>query len=438
VLVSIDTLRADHLGCYGYERPVSPALDALAAEGIVFENTVAQCTWTTPSHAALMTSRYPTELGLRPWPEPGRIPDEFPTLAEVLRAADFRTRAFTESGWMSGRFGFARGFEEYDDRGGHFRKIVPRAELSLPDLVADRFFLFLHTYDVHWYDPPMTAQRGFVRPYSGPLRPSDELRRNIQKHGNRDWVEGLTEADRRYLVDLYDASIRHVDGYIARIVEALREQGVWDKCVFVVTSDHGEEFFERGRTGHGFSNHEEQVRVPLIVRLPNGAHAGKRIREPVASIDLMPTILELLAIEEAPDGLRGRSLVPLLRGGEENRPVFTDRGHTPERSLRTEQWKVIRDEATGRDRIYDLEEDPGEERDLSDAPSDAARRARDELARWIETLVPPSRPADAGPLTPEERERIRALGYLDDADAPPGAGTGAAESDGSPSREEKR
>jgi len=412
VLVSIDTLRADHLSVYGYDRETSPFLRELARSSVVFENAIAQSTWTTPSHAALFTSRYPTEMGLRTWPDPGSIPEDVPTIGEILSDAGLAGHAFTEGAWISGKFGFARGFRRYDDRGGRLRRIYPRLTTQLPFFQDERFFLFLHTYDVHWYDPSFEYAQEFVRPYSGSLAPSVELRKNIQHGKNHEFVESLTEEDLDYIVDLYDASIREVDATLRRFVERLRQAGIFDRTVVVITADHGEEFLEHGRTGHGFSAYEEQIRVPLILRLPGGAHGGKRIRDPVCSIDILPTVLDLLAVDhEARDSLRGRSLLPLLQGGEHAEPAFVDRGHVPKVSVRASRFKLIYDTRRETFEAYDLERDPREQEDLVGTEAPPPEELRRELVRFLSENRPPEAPGASVPLTAEDRERIEQLGY---------------------------
>ena len=417
VLISIDTLRADHLGVYGYPRRTSPTLDRLAREGIVFEQAISQATWTLPSHAALFTSRYPSELGLGRWPSPGRVPEEAETLAEVLRREGLATWGFTEWAWLSKRYGLHQGFASYDDRGGLFRNIVPRAVGRLPELRDSRFFLFLHTYDAHWYQPEAPSRKALVRPYDGPLRESARLREALQTR-RPEWVGKLTAADMRYVVDLYDASIRDVDRHIERLVSRLEALGMWDDTLLVVTSDHGEEFLDHGSTGHGYAPWDEQVLVPLIIRLPGGRLGGQRVAEQVRTIDVMPTLLSLLDVPTDAK-MRGTSLVPLMTGsrersGGEFRPAFTDRGHRGRVSLRTPEWKLVYDTRTEAWSAYDLRADPGERHDRFAEDPAEVRPLRAALEKWLSEFTPATSEARAPPDA-EELERLRALGYVEDA-----------------------
>jgi len=421
VVVSVDTLRADHMSLYDYDRPTTPFLEELAEEAIVFEHAVAPTTWTMPSHAALFTSRYPTEMGLRTWPEPGRIPDDVPTLPEMLAAAGFLNHAYTESAWMAGRFGFARGFEVYDDRGGRLRSILPRARAALPKLAEHRSFLFLHTYDVHWYDPLFVALKPFLRPYSGDLHAGLRLRQKLQDGANKEWRERLTPADRRFVTDLYDGSIREVDDALRTFVAALERAGTWDRTVFVLTSDHGEELLDHGRTGHGYTVYDEQIMVPLLIRLPGGARGGTRVTSQVRNIDVVPTVLELLDVDptEIAGGdlvtFRGRSLVPRIDGpSDDDAPAFVDRGHVNAVGVRTRAWKLVLDRRDGSSRAYDLAADPQENQPI---PSSEARERHGEVDRlgraleaWLSEITD-ARPAPAVPLDDEEQRRIEALGY---------------------------
>ena len=420
VVISIDTLRADHLGAYGYERPTSPTLDRLAQEGIVFERAIAQATWTLPSHAALFTSRYPSELGLSRWPSPGRVPERVETLAEILQATGFTTWGFTEWAWLSKRYGLHQGFELYDDRGGLFRNIIPRALARLGELRDARFFLFLHTYDAHWYQPEAASRRALVRPYDGPLQASAPLRESLQTRKPQ-WVKKLTPNDLRFVVDLYDASIRDVDRYVGRLVARLDAEGLWDDTILVITSDHGEEFLDHGSTGHGYAPWDEQVHIPLIIRLPGGELGGRRVAEQVRAIDLMPTLLELLEVESGAP-MRGQSMVPLMTGQNPDavgRPAFTDRGHSGRVSLRTPEWKIIYDTRADSWKAYDLRADPAETRDRLGADEVAGAAERDEmralqrqLADWLSGLAAEFEQSAPPPLDDAERERLRALGYI--------------------------
>lgn len=418
ILISIDTLRADHLSCYGYERPTSPFLDKLAGESVLFENVIAQSTWTTPSHAALFTSRYPTELGIRAWPDPGRIPDQFPTVPEILLEAGILGYAFTESAWMDGSLGFERGFQLYDDRGGRLRRILPRAVQALPHFDSSQFFLFLHTYDVHSYDPLYRDLRDFQRPYRGKLKPGRELAQNIQRGDNREWREALSPQDLAYIIDLYDASIREVDTYLQSLVDTLKSRGLYDNTILAITADHGEEFLDHGKTGHGYSAYDHQIHVPWLLRLPGGAYGGTRVRAQVRSIDIVPTLLDLLEIDHADRDFRGRSVASFFRGAPQEIPAFVDRGHAPKVCVRTLDWKVIFDTERDLYEAYRIATDPGERDNvIGDEAQGPPAELTDALDAWRSSLVPPEEEPISVPLSERQRAALENLGYVTDKEA---------------------
>lgn len=336
VLISLDTLRADHLGCYGYARDTSPFLDQLAGRGVLFEQAIAQYPSTMTSHMSIFTGLYPAEHGvLAP---NGVLADSIPTLPEMLRDGGFRTAGYTEAGQMRGEHGFSRGFERFDDRvAGRPDDVVTTFARGVDFLRSlapgERFFLFLHTYAIHTpYDPPAPYDTLYT---SGP--PTDALRptgRHILYLNSR--RISPEPAVTSYYEALYDGSIRQVDDQLRSLfaeVEALR---LANEITWIVTSDHGEEFLEHGRLAHT-QIYRETVHVPLLVVSP-AIRAARRIPFLVESIDLAPTVLELSGVEVP--RMSGRSLRPWLAGRR-----ATPRGHaysevtaagTPVRSLHRE------------------------------------------------------------------------------------------------------
>jgi arylsulfatase A-like enzyme len=414
VLVSIDTLRASLLGCYGYARPSSPTLDALAQRGVLFERALATAPWTLPSHASLLTGLYPSHHGVR---RAGAVlPADVVPWAERLRALGFATAAVVNSRWLAEESGLQRGFDDFlqvDDA-------VDRREPSAVGAFAEGwlaqgrrepFFLFVHFYDVHshyWSLPAYEAQ--FLRPYGGPVDGSTAQLRAV-----RDGELALGKADVRHLVDLYVAGIRQLDDVLARFVGVLRSEGLLESTLLVITSDHGEEFLDHGGVMHGRTQYEEVLRVPLILAGP-GVPAGVRVREPVSLVDVLPTASALLG-HAAPEGLDGLDLGPLWQGPRASlgeRMLFSEADWRNEeddvlRAVRFGRWKLVHDRRTGARRLYDLARDPRERVDVqADHPELVARLAAalDELARGArEASVP-------GALEPEEIERLQALGYL--------------------------
>lgn len=405
VLVSIDTLRADHLGLHGYARDTSPNLDRLGREAVVFENAISQSAWTTPAHASMMTGLHPHEHGLVYYSRPGSLPDAIPTLAERLAARGYRTVSFNGGGYVSADFGLAAGFEIY---GGtrFFRPNVDAARRWLEDHGSERFFLFLHAYDVH---RPYVAPRPFDLFWEGETR--------FDLHGFCDSGEHAygSPEELAYIVSQYDAGIRYADFVVGEFLDHLRDSGLLDRSIVVVTSDHGDELFEHGACDHIKSVYRELVHVPLLIRVPG--QPPRRIRAQVpASIAVTPTVLELLGVDAGP--LAARSLAPLVRGGGGGfAHVASETGKGGGngtlrywRGLQSERWKLVhaRDGEQERFELYDLVEDPTEQVDVASTRPDVLDRLLPELLR-IPVPGPPS--ADGAPLDPETLESLRALGY---------------------------
>ncbi len=399
VLVVVDTLRADHLGTYGYSRPTSPAIDAFASRATVFDEAWAAAPWTLPSVMSIMTGRLPSRHRVEN--DGLKLAPEIPTLAETLAKSGYETGAFVSHVYVDRPFGFARGFGTFEDFGLSEPAYRPETEL---EPTADRvtagalawirsqerrpLFLFVHYFDPHWpYDPPAAYRELFPDSYRGPLKADYD---SISKF--QDPLRPLPDDYRRFLIDRYDGEIRFVDEELRRLFEGLGAAGRGERTWVVLTGDHGEEFKDHGSVGHGRQLYEEVVRVPLLIgrpaARPDDATPGRRVATPVSGVDLMPTILRL-AGAAPPPGLQGRSLVPFLPPGAAERaadavgePPPADRTLVSEtvrlnasrKTVRQGPMKLIRFMEDNRIELYDLAADPGERRDLA-AARPAERRA---------------------------------------------------------------
>ncbi len=313
IFLSVDTLRADHLGIYGSDRQTSPFLDALARRGVVFEQAYAHAPATLISHMSIFTGLYPQEHGVVP-PANNMLSEQIPTLPETFLGAGFRTSGHTEGGFMHGAHGFARGFEVFsDDPFEASTDVEDTYERGLEFLRGlekdDRFFLFLHTYSVH--DPyfPPEPYRGLFEsnPPSSPESVSADHIGTVNS-GFRDPDPG--EVD--FLKGQYDAGLRYFDSVLERFVSQVEALGLTD-VTWIITSDHGEELYDHGRLLHT-QTYPESLRVPLIVLHPS-ITGPRRVSDVVRSIDLAPTLWDLAGIE-APGRVSGSSLMPYLAGAE--------------------------------------------------------------------------------------------------------------------------
>ncbi|HET7291807.1 MAG TPA: sulfatase-like hydrolase/transferase [Vicinamibacteria bacterium] len=418
VLVSIDTLRADHLGAYGYPRPTSPNLDALAAESVVFERCNSHSPKTASSHMSLMTGVLPAAHGVLNWGETPLLsrPEALPTLASLLKRAGYRTAAYTSGGNVAAELGFDHGFDAYVDAKDASLSL---ARLALEDLARERrpFFLFVHTYAVHDpYTPPEEHARLFVAPgYAGRIVASRE-RLGVED----DWwaqhraywarVGSNDPADRRHLVDLYDGAIRAMDAELGLLLGRMRAL-VGDDALLVVLSDHGEEFQEHGQWTHN-SVYDEVLHVPLFLRFPGGRDA-RRVSDVVRLSDVMPTLLDLVGVS-TPEHVQGASLLGVLEGADRQpRQVLAEWAAQGLTALRLRDLKYV--SRPKGEELYDLLQDPGETRNLLPTEKERAYALRLVAERVAEaSFALKERLGKGGTprLDPETRRQLEALGYV--------------------------
>ncbi len=418
VWISLDTLRADHLGTYGYERPTSPNLDAFAARSLRFDWAISQAPWTRPSHRSMLTGVYPASRGGL----------DSPMIGEVLYRAGYQTFAVTGGGQVDSTLGFDRGFEIYrvDDWIHEPKRIVEWTEAR-----SDRpYFLFLHCYETH---EPYTHTRFAEGLPSGRLAGvfSKEIWNRLRKR--------FSEEEMRYAEALYDGDIAYTDAKIGEFFAGFETSGQLANSIVIVTSDHGEQFWEHGSWGHGQNLHDHQIHVPLLVFLPESVREqlarssraeGKGqpltqgvIEDQMELIDLYPTLLELLGV--AMDGpVNGRSLVSLLegRGSLPAREAFAEHTNIKEneqKALRTPRYKFMvsiprkSSAATGESyELFDLKRDPGEQKNLAPGLPEKVVELRAKLGRIMDgsdTARDEEVPAD---IDEALREQLKALGYI--------------------------
>ena len=347
LVLMVDALRADHLGCYGYERDTSPHIDALANQSVRFVNAYAQSPWTKPSIPTLFTSLYPLQHGVYEGETPGSaghlesdvLADEFLTLAEVFQEAGFRTGAFVNNAHLLASQGFAQGFDFYEQ--GDFDAVeIQRRFLEFVDQEPERpFFAYLHYLDVHWpFEPEPPFDRRFLDS-DGHSLPGPDGWSGLRDGINEGAIQ-LSDEERSKLVALHDAGIAELDHRIGVFLATLRTLGLLEQTVILLTSDHGEELFEHGRVGHGSTLFDEVIRIPMMIRFPGGAGARTVEEDPARLLDVYPTLLGALGLG-VPSHVEGRDLLGSSNGTPE---IVAETRHKRRYrvSLRRGDWKYIR------------------------------------------------------------------------------------------------
>ncbi|MFN0149401.1 MAG: sulfatase [bacterium] len=434
ILISIDSLRGDRLGCYGYPRPVSPTLDRLAREGVLFSDVISQSSWTLPAHISLLTSQYGYRHGVND--EKDRHDPGLTTLAEAFGAGGYVTAAIVSGPLLRREFGLAEGFDHFDEsaaekraRESHTALAGPktnRAILSFLDSTPSKpLFLFLHYWDVHYdYAPPAPYARLFGHDSLSSRSFSDFIR-------DKTINASLDEHDRAQLAALYDGEVRYTDHLIDAALSALRDRGYLEHAIVAVTSDHGDEFFEHGAKGHQNTLYDEVIRIPLILWFGDGAHAGHVIGERVELIDVYPTLLAAAGLAFDAESIDGRDLAPALGGAKHaarepfgtGRPRISetltkDRATTmssrvPLEAIELDGRKlhVWRNQAARRE-LFDLRSDPAEAHDVYAAQRAGADALEALLTQRVASAGAASA-ADTASLDPATVEELRSLGYID-------------------------
>jgi len=436
VIVLIDTQRADKLPVYGPTRVEAPSIERFAAESTLFERCQTPANWTKPACASVLTGLHPPTH--RALSESNVLPRTHAMCSELFERAGFRTAGLIANGYLAADFGFNRGWGLY--RNYIRERRATEAEYVYDDALAwiernrdERMFLYIQTIDPHVpYDPPDADLRRYdPAPYSGPVR--NRSTGNLLEDFKRGRVT-LDARDREHLEALYDGEVTYHDRHFGRFVERLREMGLLDSTMLVVTADHGEEFFEHDSVGHGHSLYQELLHVPLLMRWHGVTTPAQRLGQVCSLVDIAPTVLEAAGLD-VPDQMEGRSLLPDLRGvpAAVTSAAFSsqwDTGNSRELgwAARIGDWK-LRMHGPGITYFYDVVADPTERRDLDETYPLALRAARialgtflgsSSLGRWAEAAPERERARPRAPardenaaMTPELCEQLRALGYLD-------------------------
>lgn len=420
ILISIDTLRADHLGCYGYKRDTTPHIDAFAASAILFKNTIAQAPYTVSSHMSLLTSLYPSFHKVN-MIELSRLNPDKVTLAEVLYRNGYRTWAITGGGQVSSGYGFFDGFETFIEYTAPHRDVERKVRETINFLKKERdntFFVFFHTYKPHApYIPIPPYDTMFDGKYEGHIT------------GSLSDIEGINsgqiqadQADLEHIESLYDGEIREMDDQLAVLFDYLNQEGLLEKTLIVLTSDHGEEFGEHGSVAvHSHTLYDELLRVPLILRMPEAHPQQKTIEDQVQSIDIFPTILHIAGIPHQNRMSQGTSLAPLLEGQSLDREpniAFSER--TPSdglflRALRDSSQKYIFEEnkknGSLKHSFFDLKNDPAEQINVA-LPHKKLRGLFAQIQFLIEEGKKVDQIVKKKKIDPETLETLKALGYI--------------------------
>jgi arylsulfatase A-like enzyme len=412
ILYVVDTLRADHLGCYGYPRPTSPHIDAFARDATLFTRVVGQASWTRPATASILTGLEPHRHGALRLTD--HIRADATTLAEVLHAHGYDTAAFVTNVNVSAPFGFGRGFgaftylpEEETRPSLHVlsEALNSAAVAWLEAPHASPFFLYLHATDPHApYTPAPAVARRF---YEGTDLPqlaavSEPLRRLVEDP-NLATAENIA-----YLTALYDGEISTLDANFGAFVTQLQRLGLYDKTLIVLAADHGEEFHEHGGFEHGRTLYEEQLRVPLIMRMTPAFARGARVATLARQIDIMPTILDVAGVP-IPDSVQGATLAN--RSSAQEAFAQTSLSGNEVAALVTDRWKVIRRNGFNRQsfEIYNLDTDGLEEHSLVDSEPVLLGYAQQRIEQWA--AGGPPRSVQETKLDSATAERLRMLGY---------------------------
>jgi len=414
VLITIDTLRADHLSCYGYERKTSPNIDKIAEKGIIFKNTTATSSWTAPSMVSLLTSVYPINHGVmhglaikKTMYGQEVFSDELTTLAHILNTHGYTTFAAVSNLHLSEKFGFARGFDYFKCVLFPPAPLVNKIIYSWEDEIkkSDKYFLWIHYMDPHF---PYHARNPWIDQYTSKAL-TQKLK--LSKKSMKKLLEliPMFEKDTQALsnlIALYDSEINYVDFYIGELIQKFE----LDKnTLIIITSDHGEEFLEHGLLGHSNNLYQETIHIPLIVKLPHSTKEGT-VEKLTNLVDIMPTILHVLDISP-PNQTLGTSVWEKKRKDYNFSELGKSKNHII-KTILTSEWKYIHNYNDETEQLYNIKSDPLELSNLADKKTKQRNHLNEQLSNWVShsrkyyTKRQPFHPS------PKEKEKLKSLGYI--------------------------
>jgi arylsulfatase A-like enzyme len=424
ILITIDALRADHLGLYGYERPTSPHLDALAREAVVVRSDISQAPFTKASMASLFTGLFPSSHKAytisRSFDETmhGTVSGALPqtdvldsqlwTMASGFAGAGYQTIGLNTNPFLLKEFGFAKGFADYEflNNGSDLAtadEVVARGLDRIDHRAAGRpTFLWMHLMEPHSpYTPPASVRALFPPRTPARLATPGQI---------PEWIEQNRSLDANFYESLYDGEIRSADDALGTLFEGLRKRGLWDRLVLVVTADHGEEFLDHGGFEHNRTLYDEMVHVPLIVKAPSLAPAVRDVE--TEAVDLAPTLARVAGVTP-PAGLAGADIWPALQGRSAGEPMAFAERPGEIYMLRTREWKFISN-LEAHHELYHLTADPLELQNVAPFEQERTRQMRNRLAGLVATAYEAGRHVrgQLAPISPRVLSRLKSLGYV--------------------------
>ena len=434
LFISVDTLRADHLGCYGYSRETSSAIDKIAKEGTLFENVVCQRGITLPSLASIMTSKYTSQHNLTGNVGNNILPDDKTTLAEYLIKNGYFTRVFSASALVRPEFGILQGFKEatfeLDEK-----KLTDVAVNWLNNFIMEKpkekFFIWIHYLDPH---EPYTARKPYIDRFE--LNYKGNYGNGIDSDtAGKIFLEKriLSKEDYDHLIALYDSQISRIDEFIGKLIEELKRLGIYNKTLLVFFADHGEELHEHNfYIQHQRSVYESVLKIPMIIRYPEKIPENRRIKDVVESIDIMPTVLELCGIKPN-DKTSGTSLKPLLEGKKLKKDFGVSEWNNLIFILKTSEWVYIYnpkgiwptdprfeggDYPVAKEELYNIKLDPKQKNNLVIKNRKLADTLKAKVMTWMTSTLSKEQwskefKVEENPkLTKKMEEALKSLGYI--------------------------
>ena len=436
-MISLDTLRADHLGCYGYPKDTSPNIDQLSKDSLLFQQNYSHSPVTLPSHMSMLTSLYPTSHKIYDNTSEAELEldSSIPTLAEFFRQNNYFTAAFTGGAWVGAKFGFANGFDFFHENSRKVNdfpeNLFQQAKNWITKYQYQKFFIFLHTYEIHGPFAPKAPFNKMFTAEDAKWDKIDPYKLLIQREGIS---PELNEKEKQNLIALYDGEIRYVDEYFIKpLIEMLKSQNLYDNTMIVLTSDHGEEFYEHQGWLHYDTLYEEIIHVPLIIKFPNSLYKNQKINKISRIIDITPSILDIIGINYPAKIFEGTSILNLLKKREkESRvsigfkffPIINQQNQyeflLDKMSENFENLKLILNEKESNEtnkfadmELFDLILDPKEELNLAPKEQLKVQRLINKIKYYyIEAKKSRLQTYKKETIDKELQDRLKALGYI--------------------------